>query len=81
MPTRMCIEKHMAMLKGKSRYFTGKPCKYGHLSDRYVDGSRCVECARISSKLQYKKKKEDPVKWKKELKRAREYYHTYVKRG
>lgn len=44
-------------------YFTGKPCKYGHISERYTSNCFCVECCR--------KYAEDH---KKELK---EYNHAY----
>lgn len=30
---------------GLARYFTGKPCPRGHLSERHVSGWTCVECA------------------------------------
>ena len=26
------------------RYFTGKPCRNGHIAERYVKGGRCVQC-------------------------------------
>lgn len=29
--------------QGADRYFTGIPCRHGHVSERYVSGS-CVEC-------------------------------------
>ncbi len=29
---------------GLKRYFTGKPCKHGHLCERKVIGRSCVEC-------------------------------------
>ncbi|MBZ9888092.1 hypothetical protein LB559_09085 [Mesorhizobium sp. BR1-1-3] len=29
---------------GSKWYFTGKPCKHGHVSMRYTSGGRCVEC-------------------------------------
>lgn len=38
------ISRHDAKLAGKTRYFTGEPCKRGHLSERTVSGSACVEC-------------------------------------
>lgn len=28
---------------GLKRYFTGKPCKHGHIAERFVSGP-CVEC-------------------------------------
>ena len=39
-----------AIEKGLPRYFTGKPCKRGHLSERYVKGYHCVECGKERSK-------------------------------
>ena len=30
------------------RYFTGVPCNYGHLSERFVSNKRCLECHRIA---------------------------------
>ena len=29
------------------RYFTGKPCKRGHLAERFTTSATCVECARM----------------------------------
>lgn len=36
--------------KGLTRYFTGRPCKYGHISERRVSSRLCIECARIKDK-------------------------------
>jgi hypothetical protein len=41
------ISKKDAILLGKSRYFTGKLCKHGHLCEKFVSNSGCYECARI----------------------------------
>ena len=30
--------------KGHTRYFTGKPCPKGHISERWVASRACVEC-------------------------------------
>ena len=30
--------------KGLKRYFTGKPCKNGHIAERLVRGATCVAC-------------------------------------
>lgn len=35
----------MALAKGLKRYFTGKPCKQGHIAPRYVNGHACTVCA------------------------------------
>ena len=29
---------------GKTRYFTGKPCKHGHIAERMVSSGSCCEC-------------------------------------
>lgn len=34
-----------ARRQGLVRYFTGIPCKYGHVAERFVGNSECVECA------------------------------------
>src|SRR5215472_14250535 len=33
-----------ALAQGKTRFFTGKPCKYGHIVERMVSSGGCVEC-------------------------------------
>jgi 5-methylcytosine-specific restriction endonuclease McrA len=34
-----------AKAKGLSRYFTGEPCKHGHLEWRFVANRKCVACS------------------------------------
>lgn len=29
---------------GKGRYFTGKPCIRGHISERWVNKRKCIAC-------------------------------------
>lgn len=33
-----------ALVAGLTTYWTGKPCKHGHLADRYVQNWTCVVC-------------------------------------
>jgi len=33
-----------AIQAGETRYSTGKPCKYGHMTPRYTINTLCVEC-------------------------------------
>ena len=42
--------RKVAKLQGLSHYFTGKPCKYGHLSKRLTLDGGCLECCRIKGK-------------------------------
>jgi hypothetical protein len=60
------LTRKQAKLLGLKKYFTGKPCKNNHVSERYVDGGNCVECL-----------KEKHVNADKELKRVKDldYYH------
>jgi hypothetical protein len=44
-PTRI-ISRAEARALGLKRYFTGEPCKHGHVAERWVSGRVCVECAR-----------------------------------
>lgn len=38
------ITRKEAQDRGLNKYFTGKPCKYGHVAERYVAKSDCVVC-------------------------------------
>jgi hypothetical protein len=37
-------ERAEALAKGSQTYDTGKPCKHGHFSPRYVSTHACIEC-------------------------------------
>jgi hypothetical protein len=43
---------------GLVRYFTGKPCRKGHVAERYVKSSQCVPCSAAISSARYRA---DPV--------------------
>lgn len=47
-----------AKRRGLIKYFTGKPCKRGHISERYVAGG-CAECGREDMRRYYA---QDPEK-------------------
>ena len=38
------IKRKQAISKGLKRYFTGVPCKNGHISERATNGWYCIEC-------------------------------------
>ncbi|MGN6701453.1 MAG: hypothetical protein ACTHKB_00640, partial [Burkholderiaceae bacterium] len=56
------ISKQQAVVAGLKKYFTGKACKQGHVSERYVAKSTCVECLRLSSIFRAEKKKAHELK-------------------
>lgn len=39
------LSRKQAIAAGLAKYFTGKPCKQGHFSERRVSGRSCVACA------------------------------------
>lgn len=47
-----------ARAAGATTYFTGKPCKRGHVSPRVTANGTCVECAKVASKKIYEKSAE-----------------------
>lgn len=57
--------KQEALLKNQKIYNTGKPCKYGHYSDRYITGV-CLECKKMDSEKYRKNNKEKIKLWHKE---------------
>ena len=40
-------ERAKAKELGERFYFTGRPCKYGHISKRYTDKGTCCECMAV----------------------------------
>lgn len=38
------IDRYEAVAQGKKRYFTGKPCKRGHLCERRTCSGLCIDC-------------------------------------
>lgn len=41
--TDQILTRAQARAQGLKRYFTGKPCKHGHVAERFIDGT-CVPC-------------------------------------
>ena len=38
------ISRQEALAQGLPRYFTGVPCKHGHISERFIGNSQCYQC-------------------------------------
>lgn len=52
------ITRKQAKEKNLTRYFTGKPCIYGHISQRQTASGRCVTCNNILGKTpEYREKR------------------------
>jgi hypothetical protein len=52
------ISRKDAKASGEKYYFTGKPCKHGHISLRYTDNLTCKECIRVKALARVKKNPE-----------------------
>lgn len=55
------IDRKTAKIKGLKRFFTGEPCKVGHIAERMVSSRQCVRCLLDSGIERYHK---DPSKSK-----------------
>lgn len=49
--TRTIVLRKEAGQLGLKHYFTGKPCKRGHISRRHVHNGTCLECINVNGKL------------------------------
>lgn len=62
------VSKSDAIERGLKRYFNGKPCKKGHISERSVGRDACIECHNERNRKYYHKTLEH------QHKRAAEYH-------
>lgn len=83
------ITKAQAVSSGLPRYFTGKACPRGHISERYTIRSRCVKCheefskARPDVSKKWKDKNRQRVieqtrQWRKDQLLTYPWYYIYV---
>jgi hypothetical protein len=47
------ITRQQALEQGLAHYFTGKPCKHGHLALRFTKRGQCLECNRRAAAARY----------------------------
>lgn len=47
------VSRREALLAGYSTYFTGKPCKHGHIAPRFTSSRQCKECSKIKAASYY----------------------------
>lgn len=45
-PLPEIISRAEAKAKGLTRFFTGTPCRYGHVTERQVSSAHCLQCSR-----------------------------------
>lgn len=55
------VGRQEAQERGLKQYFTGKPCKYGHIDWRFVSSRKCLACHRsFNSEIFARRSKMDP---------------------
>jgi 5-methylcytosine-specific restriction endonuclease McrA len=54
------VTRAEAKAAGAKRYFTGKPCKRGHICERYTSIAQCVACSRAQT---YEWLAANPERW------------------
>lgn len=66
------VTRKFAIDNGLKRYFNGKPCMRGHVSERFVTSALCVECNNLHNKKKWEEKKDElkekNKQWRKENK-------------
>lgn len=65
-------------MQGLPRYFTGKICNRGHLSERYTSDGNCVECIRLwNSRAEHKVSGRRENMSAEQLERKRQNWRNY----
>ena len=59
-------ERAVAKAAGETTYFTGRPCKHGHISLRQTLSGTCVECSKLIQKKHADKRIVNNPNWYKE---------------
>ena len=59
-----CISRKEAIQKGLSKYYTGRPCKRGHIAERYTAGA-CVVCVSERKAELYQQRREEVLAYMK----------------
>lgn len=66
--TLQVISRKEALLLKRKRYFTGEPCKHGHIDERYISDGQCATCCKIKLRKKYKS---NPIKERQRVKNYR----------
>ena len=73
------ILRKESKLLGINRYFTGKQCKHGHLSERYVSDGHCIECEVSDRVKEYRKEYRKTEEGKKVKQKSNLKYPNAIK--
>lgn len=59
-----CISRRDAIQQGLTKYYTGKPCRRGHIAERYTAGA-CVQCVSERKAELYQQRREQVLAYMK----------------
>lgn len=76
------ISRADAKALGLPRFFTGKPCRHGHLAQRFVGGRVCCECQKVNSRL-FAARHPERVQQNRKVQRAKspDYFREHYRRN
>ena len=76
------VTRQEALSQGLKFYFTGKPCKQGHVNLRYTSGASCKACTDARALKSYRDNIEEGKKKRRNWhKRNAEHSKAYRKNG
>jgi HNH endonuclease len=78
---REIITRKEAIELGIKYYFTGNPCKHGHVAKRYIGNNGCIVCTLHRSRLHKLTYIPKPRDVKKRREQEREIYHANIERS
>lgn len=68
-PLAALVARETALANGWNRYSTGRPCRRGHIAERYTKSGACCECSRLrelkpKTTQQICKRRESERRWR-----------------
>jgi hypothetical protein len=69
------IQRQEAVANFQRYYFTGQPCKRGHIADRVTANSDCVECVRERQRGQSRAAEQNQLRAEYAARKRREMHH------
>ena len=74
------MPRQAAIKLGEAHYFTGKPCKHGHVAKRRVKDRKCMECELIAKTKAYNENPNKALEYKKQQYEKHKEAHLARKR-
>jgi hypothetical protein len=68
------ITRKQALQQGLTRYYTGKPCKHGHIAERLVSSNSCLSCKQEYENRQIKSRKKYLQQYKRQWRQDNREY-------